>query len=237
VLLEKIAEEKDKLFQKKKIKKQKPTSNINSDEKLFTQPSGWVWVRFASIFHGLKYGTSKRCDYQSQGLPVLRIPNVVSGYVDSSDLKFAEFNEKEKKELSLLEGDILLVRSNGSVEIVGRPAVVDYNHAGFMYAGYLVRVRFNTELYNPIFLRLLLNSRLIRDQIELPIRTTSGVKNINSTEIGNLVMPAVPILEQHRIVAKVDELMALCDTLKTCIKEAQTTQVHLADAVVEQAVA
>jgi type I restriction enzyme S subunit len=43
--------------------------------------------------------------------------------------------------------------------------------------------------------------------------------------------------EQHRIVAKIDELMALCDALKARIKDAKTTQIHLADAIVEQAVA
>ena len=46
-----------------------------------------------------------------------------------------------------------------------------------------------------------------------------------------------PLAEQHRIVAKVDELMALCDALKACLAEAQATQIHLADAIVERAVA
>jgi type I restriction enzyme S subunit len=46
-----------------------------------------------------------------------------------------------------------------------------------------------------------------------------------------------PLAEQHRIVAKVDELMAICDALKARLTDAQTTQIHLADAIVEQAVA
>ena len=50
-------------------------------------------------------------------------------------------------------------------------------------------------------------------------------------------IPVPPLAEQHRIVAKVDELMVLCDALKTRLKEAQTTQAQLADAVVEHAVA
>jgi type I restriction enzyme, S subunit len=49
-------------------------------------------------------------------------------------------------------------------------------------------------------------------------------------------MPLPPLAEQHRIVAKVDELMAICDTLKAGINVAQTTQIHLADAIIEQAV-
>jgi type I restriction enzyme S subunit len=52
----------------------------------------------------------------------------------------------------------------------------------------------------------------------------------------SFLVPLPPLSEQYRIVAKVDELMALCDTLKARIKDAQTTQLHLADAIVEQAV-
>lgn len=54
----------------------------------------------------------------------------------------------------------------------------------------------------------------------------------------NLLPIALPPKEeQRRIVAKVDELLALCDTLKARINDAQATQIHLADAIVEQAVA
>jgi len=49
------------------------------------------------------------------------------------------------------------------------------------------------------------------------------------------LIPAAPLSEQHRIVAKVDELMALCEQLKARLSDAQTTQLHLADAVVENA--
>ena len=57
------------------------------------------------------------------------------------------------------------------------------------------------------------------------------------SNVDDLLIPLPPLEEQHRIVAKVDELMALCDALKARLAEAQTTQIHLADAIVEQAVA
>lgn len=60
--------------------------------------------------------------------------------------------------------------------------------------------------------------------------------NLSMSNIANFPIPLPPLAEQHRIVAKVDELMALCDTLKASIQQAQSTQVNLADAVVEQAV-
>ena len=232
VLLEKIAEGKKRLIQEGKIKRQKNTPTISGDEKLYEIPMGWEWIRLGTIVQELKYGTSKRSDYQNDGEPILRIPNVVKGYIDSNDLKFTELDEKEKFALSLEEGDLLIIRSNGSVAIVGRSAVVDSLHAGFMYAGYLVRVRINTATTNSDFLKIILDSKLVRDQIELPIRTTSGVKNINSTEISGLLIPSVPISEQHRIVAKVDDLMVLCEGLKKTLQATQATQVKLSDSIV-----
>jgi len=235
-LLKKIAKEKARLGKEGKIKKQAVLPEITEEEKTFELPEGWEWVRFNSIIQELKYGTSKMCDYEIPGSPVLRIPNIVKGYLDSSDLKFTILTDSEKKDLSLKEGDILIIRSNGSVSIVGRSAIVDSNHIGFAYAGYLVRVRYSYELSNPLFLKLVLDSTNTRAQIELPIRTTSGVKNINSTEISQLQMPMAPLSEQQRIVSKVDELFALCDSLKERISKAQEIQNVLAEEIVRRVV-
>ncbi len=106
--------------------------------------------------------------------------------------------------MKLEVGNILIIRSNGSVSIVGSVAVVDAPHERYAYAGYLVRVRLNANWYNPHFLKMVLSSQLVRGQIEEPIRTTSGVKNINSTEIGSLKMPSAPLNEQNCIVSKLN---------------------------------
>ena len=236
VLLEKIAEEKERLIKDKKIKKQRPLPPISDEEKPFELPMGWEFERFSNMFMDLKYGTSQKSDYMIEGAPILRIPNVVSGYVNSSDLKYSKLNDRELEELKLKSGDILIIRSNGSLSIVGTSAVVDSMHSGFAYAGYLVRVRLNQTFNNPYYISLALKSKLVRDQIEKPIRTTSGVKNINSTEISKLILPVVPIDEQNKIVEKVNELMALCEQLKTNINKAQTTQLNLTDAIVDSSI-
>ncbi|WP_339409408.1 restriction endonuclease subunit S [Pseudomonas sp. EA_35y_Pfl2_R5] len=233
-LLQRIVAEKNKLTKDKKIKNQKNLREITDEEKSFQLPAGWGWCRFGQIIYDLKYGTSNKSDYLFEGAPVLRIPNIVKGYLDSKDLKFSPLEKRALDELRLEKGDILIIRSNGSVSIVGTAAVVDEKHAGYAYAGYLVRARLNTSLYSPEFIRLVLSSKTIRDQIEFPIRTTSGVKNINSTEISNLLMPSVPRNEQDRIVSKVNEIWALCDQLKSQLSEIQTTQLHMADAVAHE---
>ena len=67
--------------------------------------------------------------------------------------------------------------------------------------------------------------------------TGSTIKNLSLNAMNGFPVPLPPIAEQHRIVAKVCELMVLCDTLKARLNDAQTIQTQLAEAIVEQAVA
>ncbi|AHV35870.1 hypothetical protein AI20_11915 [Aeromonas hydrophila YL17] len=236
-LLERIAAEKAQLVKEKKIKKEKPLSVIREDEKPFELPQGWEWERFGKIFLDLKYGTSQRSDYLIDGNPVLRIPNVAGGAISLDDLKFSKLSLTELNDLALTEGDLLFIRSNGSLGIVGRCVVVDICLDGFAFAGYLVRSRMPKRDFCSHFISLAMDTSYVRNQIEQPIRSTSGVKNINSTEISNLIIPVPPLLEQHRIVAKVNELMVICDQLKSRLQTSQQTQLALAESLVEGALA
>ena len=134
-------------------------------------------------------------------------------------------------------GDLLMIRSNGSLDIVGRSAVVTTEADGMAFAGYLVRLRLSLANIKPEYIWLALNSTDVRDQVERPIRSAVGLKNVNLTEFGALTFPLPPLAEQHRIVAKVNELMALCDALKARLSDAAKTRRHLADAIVERAAA
>jgi type I restriction enzyme S subunit len=127
-----------------------------------------------------------------------------------------------------LKEDLLMIRSNGSASLVGRTAVVEDCVSGYAYAGYLVRLRIFPQYSYSRYLNLALNTFFVRQQIEVPIRTTSGVKNINSTEIANILLPLPPFAEQKRIVAKVDELMKLCDQLEASLHQSQQRAQNLA---------
>ena len=157
------------------------------------------------------------------------------GYIDASDLKYTNLSMKEKIELSLKTGDILLIRSNGSSEIVGKPALVSENFKNFSYAGYLVRLRYNSSFINPNNLTNIMNSMYFREKIEKPLRTTVGIKNINSTEISNLIIPISPLAEQQAIVEKVDRLMAKIDALEEHVKARKTQSEQLMQAVLREA--
>jgi type I restriction enzyme, S subunit len=201
----------------------------------FDIPRTWAWVALDQIVFGFRYGTSVKCSYERAGEPVLRIPNIVNGGIRVEDLKFGLLAKREADELRLRLGDILMVRSNGSLDLVGRPALVDANAVGYCYAGYLIRVRISPTRLDARYVLLALNSSHVRDQIEIPIRTTVGLKNVNTTELGSLVIPLPPLAEQSRVVAKVDDLMALCDRLERQLIEADAKSSGLLEAVLHHA--
>lgn len=172
-------------------------------------------IKLSDVVESIKYGTSAKCCKEPIGVPILRIPNVKSGYVDASDLKFAELSDDEKANLKLSEGDLLLVRSNGSVDLVGRTALVRSTDVQFGYAGYLMRLRLNKELVCPDFLNFCFQSYDMRLQIQLPARSTTGVHNINSKEVMNLELSLPPLNEQHKIVRIITNLFAKADVIES----------------------
>ena len=206
-------------------------------ESPFDIPVRWKWTTLGKLAHSLRYGTSVKCAYEAVGHPVLRIPNIENGRITVDDLKFGPLSAREAGDLQLQLGDILIVRSNGSLSLVGRPALVESHVVGYCYAGYLVRVRVDTQRLNPRYLVLMLSSEHIRQQIEVPIRTTVGLKNVNATELSALTVPLPPLREQHRIVGRVDELMALCDQLEVQLAAAQTQSLRLLEAVLHETLA
>jgi type I restriction enzyme S subunit len=149
-------------------------------------------------------------------------------------MKYGPLSEREATDLRLKVGDILMVRSNGSLDLVGRAAMVENATAGYCYAGYLVRVRTSTEFIDSRYLLIALASRDVRDQIEIPIRSAVGLKNVNTTELSSLTFPLPPLAEQRRIVAKVEALMSLCDRLESSLTTAQTETSRLLESVLHR---
>ena len=235
-LLKRIAAEKAQLVKDKKIKAQKPLPPIADEEKPFELPGGWEWCRLGNLLETIQYGTSKKCtSEQSKETPILRIPNVSSGTVCTSELKYTVLSEKEKLQYSLKEGDLLIIRSNGSRELVGRTAYINDSFENYGFAGYLIRLRFLPEMAGSRLIQLFLSSPFIRASIENPLRTTVGINNINSTEISNLSVCIPPLEEQEEIFRKVEMSHLICDQLETQITQNQSHAEQLMQAVLKEA--
>jgi type I restriction enzyme S subunit len=192
---------------------------IKVEDVPFLLPEGWVWTRLGDLCSSITYGTSKSCSYnESLNSKILRIPNVSSGSIDDTDLKYTELSGEEIRELSLANGDILMIRSNGSTEIVGTMAYVSEKFTGYCFAGYLIRLRFCVPIIGK-FLSRISKSALIRAYIQMPLRTTVGINNINTQEISNIPIPLPPLAEQRAIVLRVEEILSMIDGLEAQVKE------------------
>ena len=193
-------------------------------------PEAWEIAPLGLVLKDLKYGTSKRSAYDQDGVAVLRIPNVSAGVLDVEDLKFAALDQRETDALRLRVDDLLMIRSNGSVRLVGTTAKVTSAGEGMVYAGYLIRLRVDSELMAPDFLQLLLASPQLRRQIEIPARSTSGVHNINKEEVRALGLPLPSRAEQDELVRRATAALEVIDRLSAKLKDLEATldQVHQA---------
>lgn len=168
---------------------------------------------FDEVLTDIRYGTAKKCSYRGGDTPVLRIPNVQGGEISLDDLKSADFKDSEIEKLQLLSGDILVIRSNGSLGLVGRGAIVDDACSGMLFAGYLIRLRLDASRAMPEYVHLWLQSSNSRAAIEQQAKSTSGVNNINSTQIGQLAIQLASIEEQVEIVRIVKKAFSWIDRL------------------------
>lgn len=172
--------------------------------RLMPLPEGWSYVKLGQLIEDPSYGTSKKCTYDLKGKGVLRIPNIVAGEINSEDMKYAEFTKEEISTYQLKKGDILTIRSNGSVSLVGKCAVVSEKDTDFLFAGYLIRLRPLLAIVDPYYLQFVLMSGFLRKQIETLAKSSSGVNNINSGELQSLIIPMCSLAEQNFISQNID---------------------------------
>lgn len=181
-----------------------------------TNSDAWPEYTISQLVTDIRYGTAKKCAVDPTKTPVLRIPNIASGRIDLEDLKHTDFTCDELEKLRLEQGDILLVRSNGSVSLVGLSAVVTANAEGYAYAGYLIRLRLKKEIILPQFLNLYLHSPRVRIDIERQARSTSGVHNINSDEIRAICIRVPSIQIQKALIETIAKVSTQIDALEFC---------------------
>jgi type I restriction enzyme S subunit len=224
-LLKRIAAEKVKLIAEGKIKKDKPLAAITDEEKPFDLPVGWEWVMFQKILsykQGLQVGLEDQLLMQEMGLTrYLRITD----FRNDEEIRYIKDSSQD---VYCNEMDLLMIRYGGTAgEIVsGKTGIYHNNMFRIDYdQGLLVRKYLWNYLSLPsIRLRLYGGS------------TSSTMPQISHKVMNSMKLPIPPINEQHRIIAKVDELMAICDQLKTRINEANELQRKIADVLVGQAI-
>lgn len=230
-LLKRIAAEKAQLIKDKKIKKQKPLPPITDEEKPFELPEGWELVRLSELMPSFQNGASSRGDKGGKEITVLRLADIKEGKISLADTRSLPIAGDNILRYALEKNDVLIIRVNGSADIVGRFVLCE-EPIDAIYCDHFIRMRFPFSVFESSFLSLIASSKLVRSRIEDMFVSTAGQKTVNQKHIGSLVVVVPPLEEQKRIVAKVEALTSLCDQLKQRLQTAQQTQQHFTDTVV-----
>jgi type I restriction enzyme S subunit len=183
-------------------------------------------------------GVSKSPTPDTSATEILRIIAGTSRrdfYVNEDDFKHVDLSASEIQKFQLIPGDLLACRFNGNLHYVGRFSYYR-GVSGRMQVNpdKLIRFRIHTGLCCPRYVCYVMNASQTREAIEAMCATTAGNIGLSAGRLKTIKIPCPPLAEQHRIVAKVDQLMALCDRLEGAIAAAQAKQTDLLNAVMAQ---
>ena len=185
------------------------TERCINDEIPFDLPENWIWVRLGEILLKLTDGTHVTPKYAISGIPFLSVKNISSGVICFDDAKYISKEDHNElyKHCDPQKGDVLLTK----VGTTGIPVLIDTDKKFSLFVS-VALLKFNQRLISNKFLVLLLQSPLVREQCN---RDTKGVGNQNWVirDIANTIIPFPPLVEQHRILAQIDTLFAVCDRL------------------------
>ncbi|MCG2824447.1 MAG: restriction endonuclease subunit S [Desulfobulbaceae bacterium] len=235
VLLEKIAKEKARLIKEGKIKKETPLTKITGEEEPFHLPKGWAFTRFENIVNitsGVTKGR-KLAGRKVVSVPYLRVANVQRGFLELDLMKEIEIPKEELEKFTVLERD-LLITEGGDWDKVGRTAIWRGELSLVAHQNHVFKARLIFEEQNELWLEKYLNSFIAREYFANSSKQTTNLASINKTQLRGCIVPIPPLAEQHRIVAKVDELMALCDQLKATLTQSQQQSEKLIDVMFQQ---
>ena len=206
-LLRQIQEEKQRLIKEGKIKKEKPLPEIAEDEVPFEIPDSWKWVHLNYIASSSLGKTLDKAKNTGELYPYLCSINVYWDGISLEKVKEARFEESELGKYLLQKGDLLICEGGD----VGRSAVWEENITMY-YQNALHRVRFYGGIH-PYFYKYLIECY---KGIGIIDSFSKGVtiKHLVQNSLYAMWIPLPPLAEQKRIVARLEELLPLCERLK-----------------------
>ena len=206
-------------------------SKISIDKIPYDLPKTWKWEKIAKLSISIEYGTSQKTNDDLSKVPVYRMGNILHGKLLDINLKYIDENIDDLPRLYLQENDILFNRTN-SYELVGKTAIYQGKNNITTFASYLIRIRLFKKYIFPLYINMAMNSPYFRKtQIEPEIVQQCGQANFNGTKLSETLIPIAPLAEQYRIIAKVDQLMKMCDQLEQQIEQSTDKRTKLLNAI------
>ncbi len=206
-LFTQIQEEKQRLIAEKKIKKEKSLPEITEDEKPFDIPESWKWVRLLDVCKTVADGDHQAPPQVPSGIPFLVISNISKGNLDFSNTRYVTQEYFDSLAYDrIAESNDILFSVTGSY---GIPVIVDCEQK-FCFQRHIALIK---GMININYLWLLLGSPVVKAQCD-KVATGTAQKTVGLKSLKSIVVPLPPLVEQKRIVEKLEQLLPLCERLK-----------------------
>jgi type I restriction enzyme S subunit len=230
-LLKRIEAEKAEQIKEGKIKKQKALAPVEAKSLLSSQPTGWELVKLGNLLNRISNGFSGKQDKSGNGHPLTRIETISDSTVNLEKVGFTTNLPEEKRDYyKLHSGDILLSHINSDYH-VAKTAVFIGNSE--LYHGVNLLLLRPSGIINTSYVDLCINQLRLSGFFLAIAQHAIGQSSINQKKIVETLIPLPPLAEQTRIVAKVDELMALCDQLEQQQADSMSAHTKLVSALLE----
>lgn len=186
----------------------------------FLNPMGWDIKAFGDLTDSINYGTSLPAT-EGGKYPYLRMNNLTdNGYLDLSNLKYIDIPDEDLEKCLVKDGDILFNRTN-SREKVGKTALYD-REDNMVIAGYIIRVRADRNILNPIFAVRYMNMPELKNHLCKICRGAVNQANINSKEMAAIPFLVPPIELQNQFAAKIKMIEEQKKLIDSSLTDLQT---------------
>jgi type I restriction enzyme S subunit len=228
-LLKRIAQEKARLFNEGTIKTRDTSLEITEAEACFEMPSGWRCITLGTLLILMKNGLNVKPDKTIGKYKVTRIETISFEKIDLGRVGFVrELSDELVKQHLIKQGDILFSHINSEPHL-GKTAIATHDDSNLIHGVNLLLIRASQQT-EPKFLNLVFRQLRACGYFVSIAQRAVNQSSINQKNLGKTSIPLPPLAEQHRIVAKVDELMVLCDQLEAARAERESTRDRLAAA-------
>lgn len=209
-LYQQIQTEKQRLIKEGKIKKEKPLPEIAEDEIPFDIPGSWKWVRVAQIVT-LNPKNDLADDLETSFIPM---PCVMDGFRNQHTFEIKLWKDIKKGFTHFAEGDVGVAKITPCFQ--NRKSVILRNLKNGYGAGTteLTVVRTINDTVLPEYLLWLFKTEYFIANGVKSFTGTAGQQRIHKDYLATCLIPLPPLAEQKRIVAKLDEILPLCERLK-----------------------
>ena len=209
-LYQQIQAEKQHLIAEKKIKKEKPLPEIAENEIPFDIPESWKWVRLNNIAESIvdcPHSTPKYLDMETEYCTI--DTNCIDGKGDITKWRYVDADTYTARiaRLTPQKDDIVYTREGS----ICRAAILPEGPKVCLGQRVML-IRSANGVFPQFIRRLLMSPMVIRKLTEQ--QKGIGAKHVNVSDVCNLILPLPPLAEQERIVAKIEELLPLCERLK-----------------------